>query len=48
MKLEDLKIYIMAMQLGEEVWKIVMTWDYFQKDTIGKQWVKSADSVAAI
>jgi len=47
MKLEDLKIYTLAMQLGEEVWEIVMTWDYFQKDTIGKQWVKSSDSVAA-
>ncbi len=47
MKLEDLKIYTIAMLLGEEVWGIVMRWDYFQKDTIGKQWVKSSDSVAA-
>ena len=47
MKLEDLKVYAMAMQLGEDVWEIVMPWDYFQKDTIGKQWVKSSDSVAA-
>lgn len=47
MKLEDLKIYDMAMQLGDEVWEIVIKWDYFQKDTVGKQWVKSADSVAA-
>ena len=47
MKLEDLKVYAMAMQLGEDVWEIVMPWDYFQKDTIGKQGVKSSDSVAA-
>jgi hypothetical protein len=47
MKLEDLKIYDMAMQLGDEVWEIVIKWDYFQKDTVGKQWVKSVDSVAA-
>jgi len=47
MKLEDLKIYDMAMQLGDEVWEVVIKWDYFQKDTVGKQWVKSADSVAA-
>jgi four helix bundle protein len=47
MKLEDLKIYSMAMQLGDEVWETVVKWDYFQKDTVGKQWVKSVDSVAA-
>jgi four helix bundle protein len=47
MKLEDLKIYSKAMQLGEQVWEIVVTWDYFQKDTVGKQWVKSSDSIAA-
>ena len=37
----------MAMELGDEVWNIVYKWDYFQKDTIGKQIVRSADSVAA-
>ena len=47
MKLEDLKIYSMSMQLGDEVWQTVVKWDYFQKDTVGKQWVKSVDSVAA-
>lgn len=45
--LEDFKAYTRAMDLGEEVWKIVMTWDYFTKDTIGKQLVKSTDSIAA-
>jgi len=47
MKLDDLKIYTKAMQLGDEVWEIVVKWDYFQKDTVGKQWVKAVDSVAA-
>ena len=47
MKLEDLEIYRLAMELGELVWKIVVKWDYFAKETIGKQWVKSIDSVAA-
>ena len=47
MKLEDLKVYNLAMQLGEEVWEIVIKWDYFQKDTVGKQWVKAVDSIAA-
>nr|WP_229214109.1 four helix bundle protein [Dyadobacter flavalbus] len=48
MKLEDLQIYKMAMQLGEEVWSLVEPWSYYVKDTLGKQLVRSADSVAAI
>lgn len=47
MKLEDLRIYNMAMEVGEDVWKLVEGWNYFQKDTIGKQLVKAADSIAA-
>jgi four helix bundle protein len=34
------------MALGENVWKIVENWNYFHKDTIGKQLVRSANSVA--
>lgn len=47
MKLEELKVYEMSMEMGERVWKIVSKWGYFEKDTIGKQLVRSADSVAA-
>lgn len=35
------------MTLGEGVWQSVSQWDYFAKDTVGKQVVRSADSVAA-
>jgi len=47
MKLEDFKVYNMAMDLGEEIYNYVIKWDYFQKDTIGKQLVRASDSVAA-
>ncbi|MCH8319323.1 MAG: four helix bundle protein [Bacteroidetes bacterium] len=47
MKLEELKVYNLSMELGEKVWQIVMKWDYFCKDTVGKQLVKAADSIAA-
>lgn len=47
MKLEELKVYEQAMDLGEEVWNVVDRWNYFQKDTVGKQLVRSADSIAA-
>ena len=47
MKLEELQVYQMAMELGEKIWDIIFKWDYFTKDTIGKQLIKAADSVAA-
>ncbi len=47
MKLEELQVYQLSMELGEKIWKIVINWDYFHKDTVGRQLVKAADSVAA-
>jgi four helix bundle protein len=47
MKLEDLKAYQTAMEIGELVYKIIKSWDYFDKKTMGAQIVRSADSIAA-
>ncbi|MGD8779250.1 MAG: four helix bundle protein [Ignavibacteria bacterium] len=47
MELEELQVYKLSMELGEKIWDIVIQWSYFEKDTIGKQLVKAADSVAA-
>lgn len=47
MKLEELQVYQLPMELGEKVWKIIEGWDYFTKDTIGKQLIRAIDSVAA-
>lgn len=47
MKLEELQVYQLSMELGEKIWEIVINWDYFLKDTLGKQLVRAADSVAA-
>jgi four helix bundle protein len=44
---EELKVYNLAMELGEKVWDIVDKWNFFVKDTVGKQLVKAADSIAA-
>ena len=45
--LEDFRVYNRALQVGEEVWGVVIKWDYFQKDTVGKQLVRAVDSIAA-
>ncbi len=47
MQLEELKVYEQAMNLDEKVWNIVIKWNYFEKDTVGKQLVRAIDSVAA-
>ena len=47
MKLEELQVYHLSMEVGEKVWNIVSDWNYFDRDTIGKQLVRSIDSVAA-
>jgi len=47
MKLEELNVYKMSMEIAERIWEIVLKWDYFQKDTMGKQLVRAADSIAA-
>ena len=45
-KLEDLEIYKISMEIGDKVWKLVEPWPYFEKDTLGKQFVRAADSIA--
>ena len=47
MELEELRVYNQAMDLGEEVWQIVIKWGYLEKDTVGKQLVRAVDSIAA-
>ncbi|QKJ30379.1 four helix bundle protein [Mucilaginibacter mali] len=47
LQLTDLTSYKSAFNFGNEVWKIVIGWDYFAKDTIGKQFVNAADSISA-
>lgn len=47
MNLEDLQIYQMAMLIGERVWRIINDWAEFPRNTVGRQFVKAADSIAA-
>ncbi len=44
---ENLEVYKLSENLANEIWNIVQKWDYFAKDTIGKQIVRSTDSIGA-
>jgi four helix bundle protein len=47
MRLEDLDLYNQCLNWEEKIWEIVIKWDYFTKDTLGKQFVRSSDSISA-
>lgn len=45
--LNDISIYKKSFHLSNYIWKIVLKWDYFTKDTIGKQYIRAIDSIPA-
>lgn len=47
MKLEDMEIYQIAMEIGDDVWFSVVDWENLAKYSIGQQIIKSSDSIAA-
>jgi four helix bundle protein len=44
---EKLQVYQLSEKLADNIWEIVVTWDSFAKDTVGKQIVRAADSIGA-
>ena len=46
MKLEDLEVYNLSMELADSVYNVIMEFDFFHKDTLGKQWIRAIDSVS--
>jgi four helix bundle protein len=51
---ENLRVYQLAEEIADAIWPIVRNWDQFvrnwdqfAKDTVGKQLVRSIDSVGA-
>lgn len=45
--LHELKVYQLAMRVGEDVWSVTAGWDTIAKQTVGLQWIRAADSIAA-
>jgi four helix bundle protein len=44
---QRLDVYKLAEKLADEIWNIVIKWDALAKDTVGKQIIRSADSIGA-
>ncbi len=47
MKLNELNVYKNSMVLAEEIYFIVSKWNYLDLNTVGKQLIRSSDSIAA-
>ncbi len=45
--IRDLESYRKSYDLSNYVWEIIMKWDYFPRETVGKQFVRSIDSISA-
>ena len=45
--LNDLASYKLAFHLSNQIWEIVIVWKNFEKDTVGKQFVRAVDSISA-
>jgi len=45
--LNDISAYKISFALSNYVWGVIIKWNYFEKDTIGKQFVRAVDSISA-
>ena len=44
---ERLRVYRLSEKLADQIWQVVVGWNNFARDTVGKQVVRSADSIGA-
>ena len=47
LRFEDLRVFKLAEKLCDEIWGVATSWKYFEKNTVGIQLVKAADSIGA-
>ena len=47
LRFEDLRVFQLAEKLCDEIWFMTISWRYFEKNTVGWQLVKAADSIGA-
>lgn len=44
---EELRVYVMAEELADLIWNLTYKWERLARDTLGKQMIRSADSIGA-
>ena len=44
---ERLRVYQLSEKLADQVWDVVLSWNNLARDTVGKQVIRSADSIGA-
>ena len=44
---ENLRVYQLSEELSDLIWTVVLAWSPFARDTVGKQLVRSVDSIGA-
>src|SRR3989344_2756063 len=47
LRLNDIQAYKTSFNLSNYVWGIVLRWDYFARDIVGKQFTRAVDSMSA-
>ena len=47
LKLNDIDAYKIAFNLSNYIWDLVIKWDRIGLDTVGKQFIRSVDSISA-
>jgi len=45
--LEDMSVYQLEVEHADRIWEIVSRWNFFEKDTVGKQLTRAFDSIGA-
>ena len=44
---EKLQVYQLSEKIADSIWNVVIAWDWFARDTVGKQIVRAADGIGA-
>ena len=47
LEVKDISAYKISFDLSNYVWDVVIKWNYFSKDTVGRQLVRAVDSISA-
>jgi four helix bundle protein len=47
LQFDDLRVLKAAEELADDIWQLVIGWDSFAKDVVGKQLARAADSIGA-